>query len=281
MADRPYLLEAHEVYKSYGATRVLCGANFAVAPAEIHALLGGNGAGKSTLLKIVTGSVPLDAGEVRYNGMDISSHEGAAALARGVAVVHQETALLPDLTVAENIHLPHLARGASLFSSRDAIRAAEAALVPIDAAFARRALHRRVAELTLHERQLVEIARALSAGAQLLLLDEPTSNLTAMETERLFALLRRLIEQHGISVVFVSHRMREIREIASVCTILRDGVSAISRKPLDTLSDSDIVAMMGQAMAVEAVVRSGSAPSATAEGEAFGAERGSMRLHIP
>jgi ribose transport system ATP-binding protein len=287
MPNPAYLLEARAVHKSYGATRVLRGVDFAVAAAEIHALLGGNGAGKSTLLKIVTGAVPRDAGEVLYRGVDVGSHEGAAARARGVAVVHQETALLPDLTVAENIHMPHLARGAGLFSAREAARVAEAALGPIDAAFAQRALHRRVAELTLHERQVVEIARALSAGAQLLLLDEPTANLTAAETERLFALLRRLIGQQGISVVFVSHRMREIREIASVCTILRDGVSAVSRARLTDLSDADIVTMMGQATALEGAARITAAtpalarPDTASPGEAFGAESGAMRLEIP
>lgn len=281
MTAPAFLLEAREVQKSYGATNVLRGVNFAVAQSEIHALLGGNGAGKSTLLKIVTGTVPRDGGEILYRGVDIDSSEGAAARARGVAVVHQETALLPDLTVAENIHLPHLARGAGLFSLREAERVAEAALAQIDAAFAQRALRRRVAELTLHERQVVEIARALSAGAQLLLLDEPTANLTAAETERLFTLLRRLSGQHGISVVFVSHRMREIREIASVCTILRDGVSAISRTPLTSLSDADIVATMGQATAVEAAVRSQIVLATATEGEAFGAERGDTRLDIP
>jgi ribose transport system ATP-binding protein len=280
MSGPAYLLEAREVHKSYGATRVLRGVNFAVAPAEIHALLGGNGAGKSTLLKIVTGSVPRDAGAVLYRGVDVGSHEGAAARARGVAVVHQETALLPDLTVAENIHLPHLARGTGRFSLREAARAAEAALGPIDAAFARRALHRRVADLTLHERQVVEIARALSAGAQLLLLDEPTANLTAAETERLFGLLRRLIGQHGISVVFVSHRMREIREIASVCTILRDGVSAASRAQLMDLSDADIVTTMGQATALESAART-TAAAAPVAGEPFRAESGATRLEIP
>jgi ribose transport system ATP-binding protein len=282
MPDPTYLLEAREVHKSYGATRVLRGVNFAVAPAEIHALLGGNGAGKSTLLKIVTGSVPRDAGAVRYRGLDVSSHEGMAVRGRGVAVVHQEMALLPDLTVAENIHLPHLVRGASLFSAREAARAAEVALVPIDAALARHALYRRVADLTLHERQVVEIARALSAGAQLLLLDEPTANLTAAETERLFALLRRLTGQHGISVVFVSHRMREIREIASVCTILRDGVSAASRTKLTELSDADIVTTMGQATALEGAARKTTAVVApSVSSEAFEAASGAMRLEIP
>ena len=267
--------------KSYGATRVLRGIDFTVAAGEIHALLGGNGAGKSTLLKIVTGAAQRDGGTVLYNGADIDTHEGAVARARGVAVVHQETALLPDLSVAENIHLPHLARGASRFSLRDGARVAHAALAQIDTGFANSALHRRVADLTLHEKQVVEIARALSAGAQLLLLDEPTANLTAAETGRLFALLRRLTQQRGITVVFVSHRMREIREIASVCTILRDGVSAVSRHPLNALSDTDIVASMGQATAVESVASSRPARDAAGRGLMFTATRGATRLEMP
>lgn len=275
-----YLLEASGIEKLYGVTPALRGAQFAVASAEIHALLGGNGAGKSTLLKIVTGAVSHDRGKIFFRGLDVASFEGAAARARGIAVVHQETALLPALTVAENIHLPHLTRAVGWFDVHKAERVAEAALAEIDVSFASRALRRRVSELSLHEKQLVEIARAVSAGAQLLLLDEPTANLTAGETKRLFTLLRRLTVQNNISVVFVSHRMQEIRDIAAVCTILRDGVSAISRVPLATLSDADIISAMGQAAAAETVARSRPASSAARAGDIFGAERGSARLEI-
>ncbi|HTW25704.1 MAG TPA: sugar ABC transporter ATP-binding protein [Acetobacteraceae bacterium] len=264
MADAATLLHAEGVHKSYGATQVLRGVQFVLGAGEIHALLGGNGAGKSTLLKIATGSVRRDAGRLLYRGHDTDTAEGAAARDRGIAVVHQEMALLPDLSVAENIHLPHQRRGAAPFRSREAARLATAALAPIDASFAQRAVHQKVAALTLHERQLVEIARALSAGADVLLLDEPTANLTAAETERLFALLRRLATERGIAIVFVSHRMREIRQIASVCTILRDGVNAVSRMPLDSLSDADIVAAMGQATAADTGVAARPAAAASA-----------------
>lgn len=274
-----YLLDAQAIHKHYGATTVLRGADFAVLAGEIHALLGANGAGKSTLLKIVTGSVRRDAGRLLYRGLDSDSAEGAAARDRGIAVVHQEMALLPALTVAENIHLPHLKRGATLFRARDAARQAGAALADIDRGFAETALHRRVGELTLHERQFVEIARALSAGAQILLLDEPTANLTAAETARLFAVLRRLAGERGIAIVFVSHRMREIRQIATVCTILRDGVSAIGRATLATLSDADIVAAMGQSVTVEGVAARSVSP-APAEGAAFAIVRGDIRLDL-
>lgn len=245
-----FLLHAQEVTKSFGPTRVLRGINFAVAPGEIHALLGGNGAGKSTLLKIVSGVIPKDGGTLLYQERDIDGPEGRDARTRGIAVVHQELAVLPHLTAAENIELPHRHRGLSLFSQRAAHGTALKALALIDRDFAERATTAKVGDLTLHEQQLVEIARALSSGARLLLLDEPTANLTATETERLFAVLRRLARENGISVVFVSHRMREIRQIADVCTIIRDGVTAVDRQPLDVLTDADIVDKMGQASAV-------------------------------
>ena len=161
-------------------------------------------------------------------------------------------AVLPHLTVAENIDLPHRRRALSLFSQRAARYIALDALALIDQDFATRAAGTLVGHLSLHEQQLVEIARALNSGAQLLLLDEPTANLTAGETERLFEVLRRLTRDTGISVVFVSHRMREIRQIADFCTIIRDGVTAVDREPLGSLSDADIVDKMGQASAIAA-----------------------------
>jgi ribose transport system ATP-binding protein len=246
-----FLLEASGITKSFGPTKVLRGVDFAVAAGEIHALLGGNGAGKSTLLKIVSGVLDRDGGALLYKGHDIDSHEGRAARSRGIAVVHQELAVLPHLSVAENIDLPHHRRGLSLFSGRSAYQAALESLALIDAEFAEQAAGKQMSDLTLHEQQLVEIARALKSGAQLLLLDEPTANLTAGETERLFEVLRRLAAESQISVVFVSHRMREIRQIAHVCTIIRDGTTAVNRRPLESLSDADIVELMGQAPHLE------------------------------
>ena len=275
LATSAFLLQAQRITKSFGPTRVLRGIDFAVAPGEIHALLGGNGAGKSTLLKIVSGVTARDGGTLLYKGHDIDGQDGREARACGIAVVHQELAVLPHLTVAENIALPHHRRGLSLFSQRDAHRAALDALALIDRAFAERATGMRMGDLTLHEQQLVEIARALNSGAQLLLLDEPTANLTATETERLFAVLRRLAREGGISVVFVSHRMREIRQIADVCTIIRDGVTAVDRQPLSMLTDADIVDRMGQASAISGT---GGCPSARAANSPARAGRGRLEI---
>ena len=240
--------------KYYGATSVLKGVDFSVARGEVHALLGGNGAGKSTMIKIITGAASRNDGEIRFfdsKGSERSEAEGRTK----VAVVHQELALLPHLTVAENIALPHQRRGSGLFRRVAVARQAYDALRMIDQDFAARSLHRLVGSLSLHEGQMVEIARALSSGAELILLDEPTANLTALETERLFEVLRRLTRDTGLSVVFVSHRMKEIRQIANVCTIIRDGRTVADRQPMAELTDAGIIEKMGQVAASHAPER--------------------------
>ncbi|MGK9169259.1 sugar ABC transporter ATP-binding protein [Inquilinus limosus] len=253
----PFVLEALAIEKRFGATSVLKQADLRVGRGEIHALLGGNGAGKSTLIRIVSGSHRRDGGTIRVDGQE--GYDAAA-----IAVVFQELALLPHLSVAENIALPHRKRGLGLVrSATDEARAA-VALALIDDTLAGDALARPVAELDLHQRQFVEIARALSSGARLLLLDEPTANLTFAETERLFAILRRLAGQ-GISSLIVSHRMTEIRAVADVCTILRDGRTVVDRTPIGELGDEAIVEAMGQGAGPG---RSGAAASAATAGGA-------------
>jgi ribose transport system ATP-binding protein len=252
------LVEARGILKHFGATEVLKGVDFSVRAGEVHALLGGNGAGKSTLIKIITGLLSRNGGDLSIAGVPrgLESHEVAAS--NLIAVVHQEMALLPHLTVAENIALPRLRAGWQRFDRRASREQAMRALSLIDADFAAHALDRHVLSLSLHERQLVEIARTLDSGARLLLLDEPTANLTATESERLFEAVRRLTSTTSIGVVFVSHRMREIRQIADVCSILRNGSTVVDRATLASLSDADIVERMGQG----AAVRAGSVPRA-------------------
>lgn len=234
------LLAAHSIEKSYGATRVLRGVDFTLAAGEIHALLGGNGAGKSTLIRIITGMISRDGGDLISTS---ARHQGRPPV---IAVVHQELALLPQLTVAENIGIVHEPRGLGLHQPRKQSRIAHKALQLIDAELADRVLHWPAARLSLHEAQIVEIARALSTGAEILLLDEPTANLTSTETATLFAVLRRLVVQQGIAVVFVSHRMKEIRQLCDRCTIIRDGRTVVAGRPIAALTDSEIVAEMGQ-----------------------------------
>ncbi|MER8759866.1 sugar ABC transporter ATP-binding protein [Mesorhizobium sp. M0976] len=234
------LLEASNIEKSYGATRVLRGVGFQVRAGEIHALLGGNGAGKSTLIRIITGLTSRDAGEIRFASLKPGRTSPV------IAVVHQELALLPELSVAENIGIVHARNGLSASNIHAMRRVAIDALRLIDPATPEAFVDQPTRRLSLHEGQIVEIARALSTGAEVLLLDEPTANLTAGETGKLFAVLRRLAHAEGIGIVFVSHRMKEIRELCDVCTILRDGITVENATPLAALTDAAIVHQMGQ-----------------------------------
>jgi ribose transport system ATP-binding protein len=251
MAEQPYLLTARSIVKSFGPTSVLKGFDLSIAPGEVHAFLGGNGAGKSTLIKIISGQFERDGGALEFDGQAIGASVGGQVAAGTIAVVNQELALLPHLSVAENIAMPRLRRGTAKYSESASMRVAIDALSLIDPHFARESAGRLVSGLTLHERQLVEIARALGSGAKLLLLDEPTANLTAVETGRLFSVIRRLIADTGLAVLFVSHRMREIRQIADVCTIIRDGKTAVDRVALDAITDREIIECMGQSVVVE------------------------------
>ena len=249
---QPYLLSARSIAKSFGPTNVLKGVDLCLARGEVHALLGGNGAGKSTLIKIISGEHDRDGGVLEFDGAPLEGSVAARVDAGEIAVVNQELALLAHLSVAENIALPRLRRAGRTYSERASEAIAIEALSPIDPRFARESVRRIVGDLTLHERQLVEIARSLGAGAKLLLLDEPTANLTAAETGRLFAVIRRLVADTGLAVLFVSHRMREIRQIADVCTVIRDGKTAIDRVALGAITDGEIVECMGQSTAPEA-----------------------------
>ena len=243
--QRPLLL-ARSIVKSFGPTSVLKGFDLSIAAGEVHAFLGGNGAGKSTFIKIISGQHERDSGTLEFDGRELGGSSVSPVDTGAIAVVNQELALLPHLSVAENIAMPRLHRATGIYSERASRAIAVEALSLIDPQFARTSVGRLVGDLTLHERQLVEIARSLGSGAKLLLLDEPTANLTAAETGRLFAVIRRLISETNLAVLFVSHRMREIRQIADVCTIIRDGKTAVDRSPLDAITDREIVDFMGQ-----------------------------------
>ena len=266
-----FVLEALDIEKSFGATHVLRKAKLRVGRGEIHALLGGNGAGKSTLIRIVSGSLHCDAGVISVDGRERYD-------AHAIAVVFQELALLPDLSVAENIHLPHRRDAFGRIDRREMDARGAEALATIDPALVH-LLRRPVSSLDLHQRQLVEIARALSSGARLILLDEPTANLTFADAERLFTVLRSLTAR-GISILLVSHRMSEIRAAADVCTILRDGHSVVDRRALTEISDEEIVqAMMGEGREKAQVATR--TPRSRPEGPSLGLAKGDLSLELP
>lgn len=226
--DREVLVSATDLAKSFGQTMALASASVTFRRGEVHALLGGNGAGKSTLISLLDRVLDPDSGVLEIH-------------ATKVAVVHQELAVLPDLTVAENIELPF--QTAMRFTWGHAAAQSAEALSLLGASGRAIDPNALVSELPLHQRQLVEIARSLRSGADLILLDEPTASLTADETARLFDVVREMTSR-GIGVVIVSHRMHEIRQIADVATILRDGRTVITGVPLGSLTDAQILKEM-------------------------------------
>ena len=220
------------ISKSFGGVQALAHVDFSVRYGEVHALLGENGAGKSTLLKILRGVLPADSGQIEIGGKALPVTNADAVRRAGVAMIFQEMSLIPTLRVAQNIFLNREPKGRLGFVDDERIIRETRKLfdefgVAIDP-------EAPLVELSAGQRQLTEIVKALSERSRLLILDEPTSALSASEVERLFLLLRRL-RTDGVAIIYVSHRMDEIMQIADRATILRDGRCAVTA-PLSELS---------------------------------------------
>ena len=208
------------MHKHFGGVHALRGANLSVYPAEVHALVGENGSGKSTLLKIISGQLQSDGGTLRFDHDIVTLRNETEALRRGIAAVTQETSLVPELSIAENIYLGHRqARRAGLIDWRRTREQAARALGDLGLSLNPAT---RVGRLRMNQQQMVEIARALSMSSRVLILDEPTSSMTKDEVEALFSTVRRM-KQEGVATIFVSHRLGEIFELADRVTVLRDG----------------------------------------------------------
>jgi ribose transport system ATP-binding protein len=214
------LLELQGARKAYPGVRALQGVDLGVERGEVHALLGENGAGKSTLMKVVAGSVTPDAGRMTVDGNPVPLGSLAAAKASGVALVYQDLSLVPQLTVGENVLLgrwPTTRWGTVAWEELHATARRHLGRIGLNVD-----PRRRVDELGMAERQLVEIAKALSGDVRVLLLDEPTSALSDPEARRLFGIIRDLTSS-GVAVVYVSHQLPEVLEIADRISVLRDG----------------------------------------------------------
>lgn len=210
----------HRVGKSFNGIRVLDQVHFELRQGEIHALMGGNGAGKSTLMKILEGIYTLDEGEIEVSGKPVRFHSVQDSRRHGIGMIFQEFSLIPTLTVAQNIFLTREARTPlGLLDDRECERLAQKLFTEMEVDIDPRAI---VADLSTGYWQLTEIAKALSQNARVLIMDEPTSALTESETRSMFQLIRRL-KGRGISIIYISHRMEEIFQIADRVTVLRDG----------------------------------------------------------
>jgi ribose transport system ATP-binding protein len=235
------LLAATGIDKRFGGVVALDGADFSCEAGEIHALLGENGAGKSTMVKVLCGVHPPDAGTIAYGGQPIVFHGPSGAVNAGIVPVFQELSLVPDLTVAENLYLGAEPRSVfGLVNRRRMNRDAGALLAEfgfsgIDPAAV-------VKDLPLADRQLVEIAKALGRKPRVLILDEATSALNRRQVEQVFAVVRRLRDE-GVAVVFISHRMDEVRALCDRATIFRDGLN-VGVVDVAKAGDDEIVRLM-------------------------------------
>ncbi|MCQ8239770.1 sugar ABC transporter ATP-binding protein [Rhizosaccharibacter radicis] len=234
-------LEMRGISKTFPGVRALVDVQLQAWGGEVLALMGENGAGKSTLMKILSGAYQADpGGEIRVEGQRLDITGPQVAKAAGIAIIYQELALAPNLTVAENIHLgSELTRAGGRLDRRAMNEAVRPLLARLGTPFGPETL---VNTLSIAEQQLVEIARALHRQSRILVLDEPTTALSARETERLFALIRQL-RTEGIALIYISHRMAEVYELADRVTVLRDG-SYVGTLDRDALSAEAIVRMM-------------------------------------
>ena len=235
--SRPPAAQAEAIRKSFGPTRALRDVSLRVEPGECHALVGRNGAGKSTLVAILTGLLKPDAGTVRLDGAPAPSLGDRAAWQQRVACVYQRSMVVPSLSAAENIFIGRFDR--RLVNWRSLRSRARGLLTEwgfdLD-------VDRPASELSIEQRQIVEIARALSIGARFLILDEPTASLEASAVERLFVRVRRLRES-GVAILYISHHLEEIYEICDRVTVLRNGERTVTA-PVAELDQARLVAAM-------------------------------------
>lgn len=238
------LLSLTGVHKRFGGVHALRGASLEVSrPGVVHALIGQNGSGKSTLLGVLSGQLRPDAGTLRLEGSPVSFPAPAAAIAHGIAMVSQETAVVPDLTVAENVLL-----GRRLARTRfglDPRRTREQAVAVLERVGLDYDPERPVRRLRSDQRQMIEICRALAMDARILILDEPTSALTDDEVESLFTAVNQLRRQ-GVSIVYVSHRLSELFTLADEVTVVRDGQTVAVGAMSEFSTERLVTAMVGE-----------------------------------
>jgi rhamnose transport system ATP-binding protein len=234
-------LALRDISKSFPGVRALDDVSFDVLPGEVHALLGENGAGKSTLIKIVSGVYPPDSGDLEVDGQSAHFSSPGEAQTKGIATIYQEFSLYSELTVAENIFAGHMPRTAlGTIDWRKAAREAKVLLESLDAADLD--VNSRVGVLSVGNRQRVEIAKALSRKAHILILDEPTAVLTQHDTERLFGVIRKLTAQ-SVAVIYISHRLDEIFILSNRVTVLRDG-KLVGCKNTEETNEAELIRMM-------------------------------------
>lgn len=226
-----YKVELLDIKKAFGGVQALKNGRLQVKPGEIHGLVGENGAGKSTLIKVLSGAHRLDAGQILLDGQAVNIHSPKDSIEKGVAVIYQEFMLAPHLTVAENIFIDHLTQKKGIINWRSLSKEARTLLDALG--FGTIKPTTLVGDIPVAHQQVVEICKALSRDAKILVLDEPTAVLTFAEIEKLFILLNQL-KNDGVSIIYISHRLEEIFTLCDRVTIMKDG------EYMDTVLTSEI-----------------------------------------
>jgi ABC-type sugar transport system ATPase subunit len=239
------ILEVRKISKEFPGVRALDAVDLNLRRGEVHALIGENGAGKSTLIKILAGVYAKDAGEIVFDGTPVEISVPADSLKMGIKVVFQELSLIPHLTVGENVFLESFPLKRNRTIDWDALHGRTEEI--LDSIGLDINSKTKVKKLTISQQQMVEIARALSHEAKVIIMDEPTSALTPNEVEHLFNVIRKL-KDRGIGILYVTHKLEEVMEICDLVTVLRDGRLISSKKIAETTSDDLVTDMVGRAI---------------------------------
>jgi ribose transport system ATP-binding protein len=234
------ILEMHNISKSFGGVHALTDVSFTCARGQVHALLGENGAGKSTLIKILAGAYQADEGDIIFKGEQHGGFTARQAMDRGISIIYQELNLVPELTVAQNIFLGREPRNRlGVINSKQLHEQAAQLLKRLGIEMNLRAP---VGELTVASQQMVEIAKALSQDSDLIVMDEPSAILAGNELERLFEIIKSLVEQ-GVTIIYISHRLEEVFQIADHVTVLKDG-AVVDSLPMQDVTRARLIQMM-------------------------------------
>ena len=237
------ILEMKGVSKRFGAVQALKRVNLSVQKGTVHALIGENGAGKSTLVKILSGSLVLDEGEIIFNGAPYRIHTPKEARMRGISMIYQELTLAPHLTVAENVTLGIEKQRYGITQNQDKpVREALRLL-----GYSHLDLSKKVSKLGVGEQQIVEISRTLLTNARLVIMDEPTNPLSADDTRALFRAIKKLRDE-GVTIIYISHFLEEVMEIADAYTVLRDGETVATGSVADTTITDLVTHMVGRSL---------------------------------
>lgn len=246
MVGQAYRVEMKNIYKAFDGINALSDVHLQIKPGEIHALMGENGAGKSTLIKILSGAYIKDSGEIFLDGERVEITNPKDGSDAGIAVIYQEFALVPHLTVAENIFIDHLGRGKKIIDWKGLRKSARKILDELG--FQDISEKSIVSELSIAYQQIVEIVKALSKNARVIVFDEPTALLTNKEVVQLFRLIRELKEKKNVSIIYVSHRLEEIFELCDRVTVLKDGTFVETVNIEDIQKEQLVSLMIGREM---------------------------------